>query len=133
MDPKNTNNNQKEKSNAEKPLFGKMKANAQKAGIVVVYAGLILFYTLRDPEIPLWVKLLIVAALGYFISPIDAIPDFAPVVGFADDLGVLLLTIAAVALYINDDAREKARMKLYDWFGDFDPDDLNSVNDRMKR
>lgn len=133
MDPKNTNKNQKEKSNAEKPLFGKMKANTQKAGIVVLYAGLTLFYTLSDPDIPLWVKLLIVAALGYFISPIDAIPDFAPVIGFADDLGVLLFTIAAIALYINDAAREKARMKLYDWFGDFDPDDLNSVNDRMKR
>lgn len=133
MDPKDTNKNQKEKSNAEKPLFGKMTANAQKAGIVVIYAGLVLFYTLRDPDIPLWVKLLIVGALGYFVSPIDVIPDFAPVAGFLDDLGVLLMTIAAVALYINDEAREKASMKLYDWFGDFDPDDLKSVNDRMKR
>jgi len=48
-------------------------------------------------------------------------------------LGVLLMTIAAVSLYINEAAQEKARIKLYDWFGDFDPDDLNKVNDRMKR
>lgn len=133
MDPDNKKTNSKEQSSSGKPLFGKIMGSAQKAGIVVVYASLILFYTLRDPEIPLWVKLMIVAALGYFISPIDAIPDFAPLAGFLDDLGVLLFTIAAVALYINDDAMEKARMKLYDWFGDFDPDDLKSVNDRMKR
>lgn len=133
MDPNDNKNKEKEKSNGEKPIFGKMSSNAQKAGILVIYAGLVLFYTLRDPEIPLWVKLLIVGALAYFISPIDAIPDFAPMVGFADDLGVLLMTIAAVSLYINEAAQEKARNKLYDWFGDFDPEDLSKVNDKMKR
>lgn len=34
-------------------------------------------------------KAIVVAALIYFISPIDAIPDIAPLVGYMDDLGVL--------------------------------------------
>lgn len=34
-------------------------------------------------------KTIIVAALIYFISPIDTIPDIAPLVGYLDDLGVI--------------------------------------------
>jgi uncharacterized membrane protein YkvA (DUF1232 family) len=34
--------------------------------------------------------LLIVAAIIYFISPIDLLPDLLPITGLADDLGVLL-------------------------------------------
>ncbi|HLD67983.1 MAG TPA: YkvA family protein [Pseudomonas sp.] len=33
--------------------------------------------------------LAIVAALLYFLSPVDAIPDWLPVMGFVDDIGVL--------------------------------------------
>jgi uncharacterized membrane protein YkvA (DUF1232 family) len=31
--------------------------------------------------------------LVYFISPIDAIPDIAPLVGYLDDLGVITAVI----------------------------------------
>jgi uncharacterized membrane protein YkvA (DUF1232 family) len=48
-----------------------------------------LFNYMRDPLVPLFRKALIVAALIYFISPVDAIPDFAPFIGFLDDLGVI--------------------------------------------
>jgi uncharacterized membrane protein YkvA (DUF1232 family) len=133
MDEKNMENNEYSKEYSEVSLFQKFKATAAKAGIVVVYSALVLYYTLKDPEIPVWAKSTIVGALGYFISPLDAIPDFTPLAGFSDDLGVLFLAVAAVSMYINDEAREKARMKLYDWFGDFDPDDLKSVDDRMKK
>ena len=36
---------------------------------------------------------LILAALAYIVSPIDLIPDFIPVAGWADDLVVLLLAL----------------------------------------
>jgi uncharacterized membrane protein YkvA (DUF1232 family) len=38
-------------------------------------------------------KAVVVAGLIYFISPIDVIPDFIPVVGYLDDLGVILAVI----------------------------------------
>ena len=60
----------------------------------------------------------IAAALGYFIVPLDAITDLAPGVGYADDLGVLVLAVAAVATYINDDVRTKTAQKMNDWFGE---------------
>jgi uncharacterized membrane protein YkvA (DUF1232 family) len=133
MDNNEMENNEYSEVYSEKSLFDKFKIVAQKAGIIVVYASLVLYYTLQDADIPLWAKSTIVGALGYFISPIDAIPDFTPLVGFSDDLGVLILAVAAVAMYINEEAQERARMKLYDWFGNFDPDDLKSVDDRMNR
>ena len=47
---------------------------------------------LRDPRVPRRTKLVVGAAVGYAISPIDLIPDFIPVIGLADD--ILLMTFA---------------------------------------
>jgi uncharacterized membrane protein YkvA (DUF1232 family) len=51
--------------------------------------ALAMFFCLKDPTTPAWVKALIVGALGYFILPIDAIPDVFPVFGWLDDAGVI--------------------------------------------
>jgi len=48
-----------------------------------------LFSYFRDPYIRWYRKTIVVAALIYFISPFDAIPDMAPLVGYLDDLGVI--------------------------------------------
>jgi len=61
-------------------------------------------------------KVIIIGALGYFISPVDAISDFIPVVGYADDLGVLTLAIATVAAYITYNVKAQAHEKLTEWF-----------------
>lgn len=43
----------------------------------------------RDGSIPFWKKAGVVAGLLYIISPIDAVSDFLPIIGWLDDLGVL--------------------------------------------
>jgi uncharacterized membrane protein YkvA (DUF1232 family) len=48
-----------------------------------------LFYYMKDPYVAWHRKAIVVAGLIYFLVPIDAIPDFSPVVGFLDDLGVI--------------------------------------------
>lgn len=47
------------------------------------------FSYVRDPRVSLWRKLAGVLAVVYFVSPVDALPDFIPVLGWMDDLGVL--------------------------------------------
>lgn len=59
--------------------------------------GLTLWYALRDPGTPWWVRALIVFVVGYALSPIDLIPDFIPVLGLLDDL-ILLPALIWLAL-----------------------------------
>ncbi|MCP3168777.1 MULTISPECIES: YkvA family protein [Myxococcus] len=47
------------------------------------------FQYVRDPRVALWRKLAGVVAVVYFLSPVDAVPDFIPVLGWLDDLGML--------------------------------------------
>ncbi|QDE80760.1 hypothetical protein BHS07_03880 [Myxococcus xanthus] len=47
------------------------------------------FRYVRDPHVALWRKLAGVMAVVYFLSPVDALPDVIPVLGWLDDLGVL--------------------------------------------
>ena len=78
-------------------LWEKIKGHAKKVGCEGIRSALRLFYALDNPSMPLKTKMVIYGALGYFISPIDVIPDFIPVVGFTDDIGVLAAAVKALA------------------------------------
>ena len=93
-------------------FWAKVKSVAKKAGAKVIYVALILYYELTDPDIDAKEKAVIIGALGYFILPIDLIPDAIPVAGFTDDLAALL------AAYITPEVEAKAKAKLAEWFGD---------------
>ena len=109
---------QYEKHYNEESFWEKVKKFAVKAGGKVIYLALKLYFALQSEKTPAWAKGVIVGALGYFILPIDLIPDVVPVVGFTDDFGVLVAAIAVVAAYIDDDIKTKAKGKMRDWFGD---------------
>jgi uncharacterized membrane protein YkvA (DUF1232 family) len=66
----------------------------------------------RDPATPRRVRLTLLAALGYFVLPLDAIPDILPVIGFTDDAAVIAAALAAVAGSITPEHREKAKRTL---------------------
>jgi uncharacterized membrane protein YkvA (DUF1232 family) len=99
-------------------FWGKLKKFAKKAGSSVVYAVLLLYYTLQKPEVPVKAKAIIIGALGYFILPIDLIPDVMIGLGYTDDLGALGVALFQVAMYIDEDIKKQAKDKLKDWFGD---------------
>lgn len=103
---------------SEEKFWGKLAKFAKKAGASVVYAVLLLYFTLKKPEVPVKAKTTIIGALGYFILPIDLIPDMAVGIGFTDDLGALGIALIQVAMYIDEDTKQKAKQKLADWFGD---------------
>lgn len=48
----------------------------------------------RDPKASKVGKLFVVAVAAYVVCPIDFIPDFAPVIGWLDDLGAAGLATA---------------------------------------
>ncbi|TLU88590.1 MAG: DUF1232 domain-containing protein [Chlorobium sp.] len=47
-------------------------------------------------DVPWQTIVLATAALVYFVSPVDAISDFLPVIGFTDDAAVLLAVLASI-------------------------------------
>ena len=76
------------------------KVKKSGIGVELLRKAYTLYEVLKSPDTPLWVKGGIIAVLGYFISPIDLIPDIIPVVGYSDDLGVILTELAAIGSYV---------------------------------
>ncbi len=102
----------------ETGLWDKLSHFAKSAGREVVEKALILFYAASDPDTPKRSKMIIFSALGYFILPLDAIPDFTPILGFSDDLGAIALALATVAAHIKSEHRQAAKSKTAQWFGE---------------
>jgi uncharacterized membrane protein YkvA (DUF1232 family) len=67
------------------------------------------WFCTRDPATPRRVKLTLLAALGYFVLPVDAVPDLMPFLGFTDDAAVIAAALAAVAGSIMPEHRQQAR------------------------
>lgn len=111
-------NNEYTKEFTEDGFWKKVADYAKIAGKEVIEKALWLYYAFQEPQTPTWAKATIIAALGYFISPIDAIPDLAPVVGYTDDLGVLAMAVATVSMHITEEVKQLAAKKIKEWFGE---------------
>jgi uncharacterized membrane protein YkvA (DUF1232 family) len=58
----------------------------------------------RDPAVPAYLKAVPFAALAYVLSPLDFLPDFIPIVGQLDDIGILILGLKAFLRLCPSDA-----------------------------
>lgn len=105
-------------------LFEKIKKVAKKAGVKIVYAVLILYYATLDKDIPVKDRLMILAALGYFILPVDLIPDALPG-GFADDMAALVFVLKQVWGNLTPSTMQKARDRVREWFGNVTDEELH--------
>jgi len=61
-----------------------------------------------DPAVATWRKLVGGVAAAYVILPFDIIPDFIPVLGWLDDLGVVGLVTWYMVRQINKHAEQRA-------------------------
>ena len=94
---------------SERSFRQKLGAMPRKAGRVVVERAVTLYVILTDRETPVWARALIVGALGYFICPIDAIPDVIPVLGMADDVAVMGLVLTQVNRFLTPAMGERVQ------------------------
>ena len=106
-----------EKAYSDQRFWRKATRHASAVGRQALEKALWLYYAVQNPGTPKWARRVIYGALGYFVLPLDAIPDLAPLVGYTDDLGVMTAALATVAFYINDDVKHQASNKLQAWFG----------------
>ena len=99
-------------------FLDKIQRIAKRAGAKLVYVALLLYYLMQSDKVSLKDKAIIIGALGYLISPLDAVPDAIPIAGLSDDLGVLLYALSKVWSSVDDDMKNQAREKLSKWFDD---------------
>jgi uncharacterized membrane protein YkvA (DUF1232 family) len=104
----------------------KISRIAKRAGSKLVYAALILYYTLQSDKVTVKDKAIIIGALGYLISPLDVIPDAIPIAGLGDDMAVLLFVLNKVWGDVSDDVKAKAKARLSKWFDD---DEISEIED----
>ena len=107
----------------------KISRIAKRAGSKLVYAALILYYTLQSDAVSKTDKAIIIGALGYMISPLDVIPDAIPIAGLTDDLAVLLYVLKKVWTDIDPSIIEQAKEKLSKWF---DEEEICDIQDIFK-
>lgn len=105
----------------------KISRVAKRAGAKFVYAALLLYYTLQSDKVSVKDKALIIGALGYLVSPLDAVPDAIPIAGLTDDLAVLGFVLNKVCGNISEEMKEKARAKLTKWFDEDEVGEIDTV------
>jgi len=70
--------------------------------------AILLYLLLRGKETPALVKASIVGVLGYFVCPVDLIPDYLPF-GFTDDLSAVTAMLCILDGYITPEMRQRAK------------------------
>lgn len=110
---------------SEEELWNKLSEFALKAGAKTVYAVLLCYYVMISRDVLIRDKAAIIGALGYFILPLDLIPDFIPVMGFTDDLAAMVFALRMVQSNITPEIKAQAAAKLKTWFKDIDVDTIN--------
>ncbi|AWB44268.1 DUF1232 domain-containing protein [Paenibacillus sp. CAA11] len=96
----------KQEEQVRRSFFKKLKRAAGKIPFTKDIVAL--YYCATDPKTPLYVKGIALAALAYFISPLDAIPDVIAGLGFTDDAAAIVTVMKVVGSHITDEHRDKA-------------------------
>jgi len=67
----------------------------------------LLYRSLKDPHMPLHVKILALLIVAYIVSPIDIIPDFIPVLGLLDEVILVPIFLTFIVSLIPDEIRQE--------------------------
>lgn len=95
----------------QKLLKTTRKAARQVPFMEDVVAG---YYCALDPATPAKVRATVLAALAYFVLPLDVVPDFILGVGFGDDATVLMAAISMIRTHMRPDHYQAAKDALED-------------------
>ncbi len=80
--------------------------------------GLALWFALRHPRTPAWIKAGLVLVVAYALSPIDLIPDFIPVIGYLDEAILLPLAVGLLARALPAGVMAECRAQAEQWLAD---------------
>lgn len=124
-------NKKRDKAAPIKKLIHFLKVRLNTVGVKITYSAMLLFYAYNRTATPKWAKNIILGSLAYLLSPVDAIPDLTPLLGFTDDLGVLSFGLVTIACYIDEDVRSAAKTKIMSMYKNVDQQDLIEVDAQL--
>jgi len=91
-------------------FWAKIRATAGR--IPFVDKAVAAYYAALDLATPAHVKAVLLAALAYFVLPVDLVPDFIIALGYTDDATVLAAALRMLSPHITDVHRARAREAL---------------------
>lgn len=97
---------------SERKFRKKMAQMPKTAGCAILRVAVTLYVLLRTPGTPLWAKAIIIAALTYWILPLDTIPDPIIGIGYTDDLAVMTLALTQLHAFQNESVRNDVNKHL---------------------
>lgn len=110
LEPEDDRKHDKNKRTVETKFWDKLRRAANRIPFLdEVVAS---YYCAMDPETPPRVRGILLAALAYFILPLDSLPDFIFGLGFTDDIAVLSAAFAAVRGNVTEAHRAAAKQAL---------------------
>jgi uncharacterized membrane protein YkvA (DUF1232 family) len=107
LDPGSARRARRDEATVRRGFWSKIRRVA--AGLPFAEDLLAAYYCAFDQDTPLKVKAALLAALAYFVLPIDFMPDVMPLLGFTDDAAVLATAIRMVAAHLRPEHRDAAR------------------------
>jgi uncharacterized membrane protein YkvA (DUF1232 family) len=99
----------------ESELFSMLKVAGKKIGSQVVLYVLIMVTLISDSRIPMKVRIVFMAAIGYLILPTDLVADILPIIGFTDDIAFLTYVVSNASEYITPEVKDRAKVKMGKW------------------
>ncbi|SBS33731.1 putative N-acetyltransferase YjaB [Marinomonas aquimarina] len=96
----------------EQGFWSKCKRYARSIGRVGLEKAFTLYYATEHKNCTLAHKTAIYGALGYLLTPIDAIPDLTPFLGYTDDISLIGAALIAVASCIDESVKHKAKHRV---------------------
>jgi uncharacterized membrane protein YkvA (DUF1232 family) len=110
--PQKKDNTEENKLFVEKGIWAKVKKTIGKVPFLA--DAISLYYCAMDSKTPFKARAIAFSSLAYFILPLDIIPDTLLAVGYSDDAGVIAAAIMALAPFITEEHRRKAKDFLAD-------------------
>jgi uncharacterized membrane protein YkvA (DUF1232 family) len=69
----------------------------------------VFYFAFKHPRMPWYARLVVACTAAYLLSPIQLIPSFIPVIGFLDDLLVLVVGVKLLRMIIPPDVLTECR------------------------
>ena len=92
-------------------MWGKLKQWAAR----VRRDTLALWFAVRDPRTPRWLRWFGFLIIAYALSPVDLIPDFIPLIGYLDELILLPAGLWLMIRHMPGDVLTESRKRADDW------------------